>query len=316
MDCSTNPRGSSVKTGEGCTNTIFDIQKKRRQEENFTAKQQERQQVLKSLKEYKAELNKKIKEAEDLHLSFDLFFKEEGAYQAIEKAERERKERLQNEAEIKRLKEEYAELMERKRELEHQLQGHTVYQDFMKRVVKMTKFEDVQQLTGQLESLLHFRDQLYQRDSEAQEQANQQRKTLLALQDQHHLQRLHKNNQLSQLQTELEKKCSKALIWERKWNHIQETAAKKTLLLGQIKMATLNLYEMTGDSVEGEERVDMNDTEKQLDKVNTFIQDHDDIVKQHQTPTQRYNTGPKRKEHRRNKPKPKPKSTTHHCKND
>ncbi|XP_051256699.1 coiled-coil domain-containing protein 42 homolog [Dicentrarchus labrax] len=312
MECSTNPRGSSVKTG-GCTDTIFDIQRKRKQEENCIAKKEEREQVLKSLNECKAELNKKIKEVEDLYLSFDFFLKREGAHQAIEKAERERKERLQNEAEIKRLKEEYAELMGRKQELEHQLQGHAVYQDFMERVVKMTKFEDVQQLTGQLESLLHFRDQLYQRDSEAQEQANQQRRTLLTLQDQHHLLRLHKNNQLSQLQTELEKKCSKALTWERKWNHIQETAAKKTLLLGQIKMATLNLYEMTGENVEGEEGVDMNDTEKQLDKVKLFIQDHDDIVKQHQTPTQRHNNGPKRREQKRDKPK---KSTTPNCKKD
>lgn len=54
---------------------------------------------------------------------------------------------------------------------------------------------------------------------------------------------------------------------ERKWNYVQETAAKKTLLLGQIKMATLNLYELTGGEVEGEEGVDMNDTETQLDKV-------------------------------------------------
>lgn len=56
-------------------------------------------------------------------------------------------------------------------------------------------------------------------------------------------------------------------VQESKWNHILETAAKKTLVLVKIKMVTLNLYELTDDKVEGEEGVDMNDTEKQLDKV-------------------------------------------------
>lgn len=79
--------------------------------------------------------------------------------------------------------------------------------------VCVLQFEGVQQLTGHLESLLHFRDQLCQRETEAQEKADQQRKALLTLEDQHHLLRLHKNNQLSQLQTELEKTRSEALTW-------------------------------------------------------------------------------------------------------
>lgn len=37
-------------------------------------------------------------------------------------------------------------------------------------------------------------------------------------------------------------------------------------------MATLNLYEMTDDILEEEEAVDMNDTEKQLDKVCTLTE--------------------------------------------
>ena len=41
----------------------------------------------------------------------------------------------------------------------------------------------------------------------------------------------------------------------------------KTLLLGKIKIVTLNLYEMIDDEVKGEEGVDVNDTEMQLDKV-------------------------------------------------
>ncbi len=79
--------------------------------------------------------------------------------------------------------------------------------------VCVLQFKDVQLLTGHLESLLHFKDQLYQRESEAQEQTDQQRKALLTLEDQHHLLRLQKNNQLSQLQTELEKTRSESLTW-------------------------------------------------------------------------------------------------------
>ena len=42
--------------------------------------------------------------------------------------------------------------------------------------------------------------------------------------------------QLAHLQTELERAQSVAVKWESQWTHIQNTAAKKTLLLGRIKM--------------------------------------------------------------------------------
>ncbi|XP_051278826.1 coiled-coil domain-containing protein 42 homolog [Dicentrarchus labrax] len=295
------------------TAALFDLREKRREEQEFNAKKEKRAQVLESLKQRTDELHEKIKEVEELYSGFDMFLKDEDADRAAQKAERERKDGPQKEAEIRRLKEKYVELMERKQELQRQVQRQTLYQDFMEWVVKMTKFDDVRLLMGHLESLLHFRAQLCQRESEAQEQADQQRKAILTLEDQHHLMRLHKNNQLSQLQTELERTRSEALTWERKWNHVQETAAKKTLLLGQIKMATLNLYGMTEDEVEGEEGVDVNDTDKQLDKVKMFIQDHDDILKQLQTPSHRHDDGRKRKEQKRGKTK---KSIATHCKKD
>lgn len=94
--------------------------------------------------------------------------------------------------------------------------------------VCMLQFEDIDQLTGHLESLLHFRDHFYQRDSEAQEKIDQKRKELLTLQDQHRLLRLHKNNQLSQLQTKLEKARSEALTWV--WGIILELRPDQMLL--------------------------------------------------------------------------------------
>ncbi|XP_004543471.2 cilia- and flagella-associated protein 73 isoform X2 [Maylandia zebra] len=256
--------------GRDSSYVLVELQVLQREQEELKAKYEESKQVLESLQQREEELHKKIKEMQDLHLSFDMYHKDEEANRAIEKAEQERQRVLQKEAEIERLKEQLAKLTEEKQELEHQ-------------------FKDVAALTDHLESLLHFRCQLSERESKAQEQADEQRKALLTLEQQHNLLLLQRNNQLSQLQTKLEKTHSEGLIWEKKWNNIQETAARKTLKLGQIKMAILNLYEMTGGQVGGEEGVDVNDTEKQLEQVKQFFEDQTDIVQQYQPHSQRRN---------------------------
>ncbi|XP_019956382.2 coiled-coil domain-containing protein 42 like-2-like [Paralichthys olivaceus] len=268
------------------SSAIFELLKKRQEDEQLKEEIQEREQKLGSLKKCIDELQKDYNKAQELHLSFDMFLKEADVDKTVVKAERERREALQKNKHIETLKEKKAELMQKKHKLDHHVQRHTVYRDIMERMVTMTKFKDADLLADNLESQLHLREQLCQREREAEEQVEQQRKALAALDNQQELMQLQRSNQLSQLEARLDKTRSEALIWERKWNHIQETAAKKILLLGQMKMATLNFYETTGGKLEGEEGVGMNDTEKQLEKIKIFIQDHQDIVKLHQTPSQ------------------------------
>ncbi|XP_004058613.3 coiled-coil domain-containing protein 42 isoform X2 [Gorilla gorilla gorilla] len=64
---------------------------------------------------------------------------------------------------------------------------------------------------------------------------------------------------------------------ESRWAHIQNTAAKKTLLLGTIKMATLNLFQIVSKHMKEVTEVALEDTHKQLDMIQQFIQDRSDI---------------------------------------
>ncbi|XP_031607658.2 coiled-coil domain-containing protein 42 homolog [Oreochromis aureus] len=258
---------------------LCEILKGERQLAELKAKDEEGTQVLKSLKDHTKELQEDImKIQERFH---EAFVEDEDADDALEEAKADSKEFSQKEAELDTLKE-YAELMERREELQHQVQRHSVYKHFMERVLKITKFEDAEALADYAESLLHFRGQFYQKEMTLQDEVDQQKKALLTLQDQHNLVVMQKNSLLSQLQTELEKTQAEALTWEQKWNHIQETAAKKTLELGKIKMAILNLYEMTAGAIGEKEGVDMNDTETQLNKLQMFFEHENEIVKQYQ----------------------------------
>ncbi|XP_059193114.1 coiled-coil domain-containing protein 42-like [Centropristis striata] len=281
------PAGTSpLQTGHDTSFALLDLQQKRREADLLYEKLKERKQKLENLQQCADELEEEIKKVKEF--SRDTLLKTQAADEAADRAERERKEEIRVQEDLERLKVECATLRETNEELKSQVDRLAWSKKFLEQVVKMTKFDDIEALTAHCENLLHFRDQLYRRESEALEQVDQERKALLTLEDKHHFLRLHKNNQLSKLQTELEETRSEAHTWERKWNHIQETAAKKTLRLGQIKIATLNLFEMIDDKVKDEEAVDINDTEKQLDQLKMFFQDHQDMVNKHQTPSQRH----------------------------
>ncbi|XP_029960059.1 coiled-coil domain-containing protein 42 homolog [Salarias fasciatus] len=241
---------------------------------------EERTQALESLKEQQDDLRRNFEKTLASQRSYDVFLKSEENNKAAQKAEREREEVLQREVEMKRLQKEYSEMMEKKQEMLRQVQRYSIYKDFMDDVCRITKFKDADVLMEHVDRLLHVKQQLWEKASETQEKVDQQRKAAAVLEDQRNSFILQKKNELSQLQRQLEKTCSEALKWEKKWNHIKETAAKKTLTLGQIKMATLNLYEMMG-AVIGEEGVDMNHTERQLDQIKMYLEDHIDIMQQY-----------------------------------
>ncbi|KAM9810931.1 coiled-coil domain-containing protein 42 like-2 [Neosynchiropus ocellatus] len=280
MSCQSS-RNSVVVTGGSpweWSDSLIHLRRKRREEETLSAVIEENRQKSERLRCLKEEWQREAERPKGLSLSGDILAKKDREpSRAVIKAEKQKRELITMEAELQELQEERTALERRIEQHLHQLQRCSLFHDFMQRVVHATKFENVQAVTDSLENLLRTRDQFSGRFSQADEQVNQQRKVPLSLEEQHRLMVLGKKNQLLQLQTELERAYAESAFWEKEWSHIQETAANETLLLGQIKMATLNLYELTNGEVEN--AVATCDTESLLEKISVFVQDHEDILK-------------------------------------
>ncbi|XP_014396635.1 PREDICTED: coiled-coil domain-containing protein 42B [Myotis brandtii] len=60
---------------------------------------------------------------------------------------------------------------------------------------------------------------------------------------------------------------------ESKWVQIQNTAAEKTLLLGRVRMAALNLFQLVSQHQRQPPALDLEDTEGQLEQVKLFLLD-------------------------------------------
>ena len=75
-----------------------------------------------------------------------------------------------------------------------------------------------------------------EREQKNQEKVELEKQQLMKYTEEKNNEILSYNNQLAGLQTRLDKAQSAAVKWESKWTHIKNTAAKKTLLLGRVKM--------------------------------------------------------------------------------
>ena len=90
------------------------------------------------------------------------------------------------------------------------------------------------------------------------------------------------NTKLGELSTRQEKAEKETLYWESQAQQAEQNATKRTLLLGRVRMATANLYALVNAHAPGatssKERIP--NTEKQLDKIQIFIKDLEDVVRE------------------------------------
>jgi len=249
-------------------------------EQAFVAQKEEFQMRMESLQQRTEELERKEQQLKESLLKFDKFLKENDAKRAraIKKAADERELCKVKDKEIKKLEEQQVKLMNTRSKLREKLDKHEIFSQFMQKVLDSSEeFSEVREIIDRYNTLVATHLDLLEREQQNQEASEQEKARLVRFTEEKNNEILHFNNQLAQLQTRLDKAQSNAVKWESKWTHIQNTAAKKTLLLGRIKIAIHNLYQLVCKHSKGTV-APTEDTMVQLDRIQTFIQDLSQIT--------------------------------------
>ncbi|XP_075705340.1 coiled-coil domain-containing protein 42-like isoform X2 [Rhinoderma darwinii] len=195
--------------------------------------------------------------------------------QAVRKARSAREIYDQKERQLHVLQEERQSLARRKQKIQAQIQKYSKFCDYLEgSAVASEEFQDSCDVLSRFHTLVATSHYLQQVVQEAQVSIDQTKAQLSGFLGEKSDEAVQLHHQLGQLQANLEEAQNQRLLWESHWAHIQTMAAKKTLLLGTIKMASLNLFQSI--DVPGRSGA-VDDTVRQLETVQQYIQDLSDI---------------------------------------
>ncbi|XP_072456488.1 cilia- and flagella-associated protein 73 isoform X4 [Notamacropus eugenii] len=152
-------------------------------------------------------------------------------------------------------------------------QKEAALKESMVRFDKFLKFQEIPELMTRFNGLSETQVILSEREQTLHKAVEDARAELFKLVEEKNDEILKQNNRLADLQLRLEEVRTQALQWESRWVHIQNTAAQKTLLLGQIKMVALNLFQMVCKQKKEVPALAVEDTEGQLEQVQQYFQD-------------------------------------------
>ncbi|NXW59700.1 CC42M protein, partial [Eurystomus gularis] len=241
-------------------------------ERTLQSQREEFQQRMERLAQRRQQLGQREEQLRDVVLKFDAFLKASAARQ--ERALRQADEKRAQGAEAARRHQELEELLRHRECLAQRLRSLHCFGDYLQAVLaRMGRFQDVPDMLAHFGALAGAQAAVAQQAEARQEQLAQGQAQLQQLQEETSSKLLHTSNELTQLRARLEAVRHDVLQEESRWAHVQSTATQKTLLLGQIKLAVLNLFQLVTTWFEAPMDTALEDTEAQLDMVLLCMQD-------------------------------------------
>ncbi|NXA05009.1 CC42M protein, partial [Sapayoa aenigma] len=239
-------------------------------EQELQSQREEFRQRMERLAQRREQLALKKKEHQDVVLKFDAFLKTLAARRerALCRAGKERARALAQGAEAARLHRELEGLLRRRERLARRLRSLRRFGDYLRDVLaSMRQFQDVPAMLVHFGVLAGARATLAQEAEAWQERLAQGTAELRRYQEETSTELLSTNNELAQFHTRLEAARQDVLQWESCWAQVQSMVTQKTLLLGQIKLAVLNLFQLSTTHLRIPTDVALEDSQAQLDMV-------------------------------------------------
>ncbi|KAI9329736.1 hypothetical protein BDR26DRAFT_909372 [Obelidium mucronatum] len=230
---------------------------------------------MEALKQRSEELSRKESQLKESLLKFDKFLKENDAKRnrAIKKAIDERKTRDLKEYEIQDLKKQVVQQCTKKDKSGSAVDTYLTYQKYLESVLETTEeFGEVKDIISRFDTLAATNQELIDRAREAQERTERDRAMLINSTEEKNNLILNCNNDIAKLQTRLEEAQMRSAKCQLEWDQTLKNATAKTLELGQIKMASSNLFNIVKTHLNSK-LLTTTDTMVQLDKIQQFMID-------------------------------------------
>ncbi|POI23679.1 hypothetical protein CIB84_012574 [Bambusicola thoracicus] len=230
------------------------------------ALQAQREQRMECLAQRRQQLGQREEQLRQDTIKFNAFLKAMSArrQRAQQRAGEERARAAQHGAEALRLQRELDRLRQRREQLGQRLQSLRIFADFLQDV-RVAAGQDVPSMLAHFGALAEGRAVLLQQVEARRTALAQGRAQLQQCCEEADSELTSSNEEVLQLHARLEAARRDVLKGETHWAQLQGAAAQKTLLLGQIQMTVLSLFQLATMRLEVPKDVALEDTEAQLD---------------------------------------------------
>ncbi|ORX60920.1 hypothetical protein BCR36DRAFT_407918 [Piromyces finnis] len=219
------------------------------------------------------ELAKRQKNLRDKKIKFEKYLKENDAkrLRAEKKKSEEKKLKEAKQKQIETYKRILNDLLIEKGNQLKQMELNIIYQKYFESILENeTEFLEPNDIISRYDTLKATNTDLIMKLRVTQDKIEETQLLFSRNSEEQNNIILNYNNDIAKLQSKLEEYQQRTAKWQSEWDKILNTATEKSLLLGQTKMATNNLFNLVRMNLDNRVRY-TSDTNAQLDKIQQFI---------------------------------------------